>query len=200
VKPPTTPRGSKGKPASAPGTTTATPGPEANGAPADANTAPAEAGQGVADFHTGGVVAVSEVAPIGDGRDEAILPLSRLPDGSFGVDAPAPGTDSQASTDQAPVATAPETPADAGAPNAEDGAGDAEASDPGDGTISGAEAAALTIRDFARTETGEIARDSRGRAVVEERPLRETDILGDRVDGDIVHFVLADGRKISVRK
>jgi hypothetical protein len=177
VKPPTTPRGSKAKPASAPGTTT-TPGPEANGAPADANTAPADAGQVM--LNAASLAAAAARAGIG---------------------APAPGADSQAPADQAAVATAPEAPAGAGAAQgAADGANDAEASGPGDGTISGAEAAELTIRDFARTEDGEIARDSRGRAIVEERQLRETDILAVRVDGDIVHFVLADGRKISVRK
>jgi hypothetical protein len=178
VKPPTTPRGSKAKPASATGTITTTPGPEANGAPADANATPADASQASGN--------------VGSDQPTTLVTI---------VHPDLPGADSTAPADQTAVATAPEAPADAGpSDDAEDGAGDAEAGDPGDGTITGIEAAALTIRDFARTEGGEIARDERGRAIVEDRPLRETDIIADRVDGDIVHFVLADGRKISVRK
>ncbi|MGO1078332.1 hypothetical protein [Inquilinus sp. CA228] len=183
MKPPTTPKGRQAKAASeqaAKTTITA-----AAGAPTDANVvAPDAGGQADAD-----VVAAAAAAAAVLGADQAT--------GAAGV-APADG---QAPADQATVA--PTAPAAAGitAPiTAVVVAAIADVVSEGDGTISGIEAAKLTIRDFARTEDGEIARDSRGRAVVEERPLRETDILGDRVDGDIVHFVLADGRKISVRK
>lgn len=195
---PNAPRGRKARPAPKPGAEATTPGSETAGALPDANAAPADGDQTPANV--GGVAVAPVASTVGDQADEAIVPLSSLPDGSLAV-TDEPGTDSQAATDPAAVAAAPEAPADAGAAeNAQDGAGAAEAGGPGDGTISKAEAAQLTIRDFVRTEGGEIARDSRGRAIVEERQLRETDVIADRVDGDIVHFVLADGRKISVRK
>jgi hypothetical protein len=175
VKPPTTPRGSKAKPASATGTITTTPGPEADGAPADANTAPADASQASGNA----------------GSDQPKVTIVH-PDLS--------GADSQAPADQAPVAAASEAPADAGAAQGAEPGGQAEGADQVGDVLSDSDLYALTVRDFAREHGGEIARDERGRAVVEERPLHPSDVISFRDDGDVVHLVLIDGRKINVRK
>ena len=185
---PSTPRGRRGKPAPEQGAETTNPATEGAGASADSSVALDAGDQVQGNPGQGG----ADAAP--SRGDHATSHA-----GDAGADAGKSEAEGQAPADQAAVVAATPAQADAGAEDPTGGADQAGAAE-GDDVIAHRDLPTLTIRDFARTGDGAIARDSRGRAVVEERPLRREDIIGHREDGDIVHLVLRDGRRIRVSK